>query len=110
MSQKIRAKARRELTVEDFASFLNAKKVSAKCPSCNNEATSINIDDDGNVVRLRYQIAQVDDDGDVGIFKGGILVAAATTCRNCGYMRMFSSIAIEKWLDEQQITESPQSE
>lgn len=91
------------ISVKDFADFLNAKKISAKCPACNQENTAISVDEDGNVAQLRQEFAQFTEDGAVEAQESSVALVALTTCKNCGFIRLFSSGALARWLSNRDI-------
>lgn len=91
----------REITSAEFGSFLTAKGISPKCPSCG-DISAINVKGEGELVSpLAYTIVSILPDGK-SLDADSSVIAASISCQNCGYMRTFNYSAILKWLDAQQ--------
>lgn len=88
---------------EDFIDFYRAKKLKETCGECGDETARQTIAGLPNrgakkaipVPSLVYGVAS--DDGDVDDIYGAGVGLVASTCGNCGYVRLFSLNKIVEW-------------
>ena len=88
------------VTPAELVEFFMGTGVSAKCPTCNYEHSGIQVDDSAALVRVvANEYCELQPTGKFARVGHTIFPTVLTSCDNCGYVRSFSLIKINSWLN-----------